>query len=65
MEIQLSQTSFGPGDSIRGTVHWQPEESIAESIEIRLIWYTAGKGDRDHEIVTSRNRCRSFSKHTG
>jgi hypothetical protein len=41
---------FTPGETIAGSVRWS-ELPSATSIEIRLIWYTIGKGDRDSQYV--------------
>lgn len=42
--------SFLPGETIEGTVSWHLDEA-PRSVELRLFWYTEGKGDRDLEIV--------------
>lgn len=44
--------SFRPGEAIEGTVSWRLDEA-PRSVELRLFWYTEGKGDRDLEIVTT------------
>jgi hypothetical protein len=46
------RTWFRPGEVIRGEASWQLEEE-AEAVEIRLFWYTSGKGTRDVEVVDS------------
>ena len=51
IQIRLDQKHFLPGDEISGAADWQQLEST-ESLDIRLIWYTAGKGDRDFKIVS-------------
>ena len=43
-------TWFRPGEALRGTVSWHLEED-AEELEVRLFWYTTGKGSRDVEVV--------------
>lgn len=43
-------TSFVPGAPIDGVVTWNLD-SAAPSIEVRLLWYTDGKGDRDVALV--------------
>lgn len=43
---------FRPGEMIEGTVAWHFGEA-PRSVELRLFWYTEGKGDRDLEIVTA------------
>lgn len=46
------RTWFRPGEVIEGEASWQLAEE-AEAVEIRLFWYTSGKGTRDVEIVDS------------
>ena len=41
---------YRPGETVRGTVNWQLEES-PRSIEARLLWYTQGKGTTDMQVV--------------
>ena len=45
------EPKFQPGEKITGKVEWLelPEES--ESLEVRLIWFTVGKGDQDAQFV--------------
>jgi hypothetical protein len=50
IEIKLDKNSYMPGDSISGTARWQLEEPV-QSIELRLFYYTEGKGTSDVEIV--------------
>jgi hypothetical protein len=51
MKIELTkrEASFVPREMIKGTVSWSDTEGT--SLEVRLIWYTVGKGDRDFEVV--------------
>lgn len=51
--IQLTDpdSKYSPGEPIRGTVRWSSPESKPDSIDIRLIWFTRGKGNRDVEVV--------------
>lgn len=44
------QTSFRPGEEVAGKVLWILEKP-AKAIEVRLFWYTEGKGTRDVEVV--------------
>ena len=44
---------FKPGETIRGSVSWRLPEKI-QALELRLFWFTAGKGTRDVEVVASR-----------
>lgn len=48
--LQDGQTSFAPGETILGSVSWRLDEA-PEALEIRLFWYTSGKGERDVQIV--------------
>jgi hypothetical protein len=43
---------FKPGELVEGTTSWQIDEEV-EAIEVRLFWYTSGKGTRDVEVVRS------------
>ena len=51
--INLNQTPAGyaPGESIGGTVEWTELNAKTSRVEIRLIWYTEGKGDTDFAII--------------
>lgn len=57
MDIKLAGegecNSFRPGDKVSGTFSWVLEDQ-PRSLELRLIWYTQGKGTRDITIVRSR-----------
>ncbi|MCA9075446.1 MAG: hypothetical protein KDA93_10455 [Planctomycetaceae bacterium] len=50
IDIAGGQTSFEPGDEIDLTLSWELEQA-PESIELRLVWSTSGKGTTDLEIV--------------
>jgi len=52
LEITLEKGSYTPAESISGAVRWQLEGSV-ESIEIRLFYYTEGKGTSDVVMVES------------
>jgi hypothetical protein len=43
-------TWFKPGEIIEGRASWYIAEEI-ETIEVRLFWYTSGKGTQDVGIV--------------
>lgn len=46
LELNDGRTQYRPGEAIRGTANWYLDES-AEALEVRIFWYTQGKGDRD------------------
>ncbi len=48
------RTVYRPGEKIAGRIEWDLDRP-ALALELRLFWYTAGKGDMDVE-VTSRLR---------
>ena len=50
IEIQDMNTSFKPGQSVRGQVHWQFFKK-PQTASLRLLWYTVGKGTEDAGIV--------------
>ena len=55
ISFDQSKTAFRPGDPITGIVSWsQLDESIIK-LDTRLIWYTEGKGEQDHEVVGSQS----------
>ena len=43
---------FSPGEELAGTARWQLPRAPS-SLEVRLFWSTAGRGDRDFEVVAS------------
>jgi hypothetical protein len=53
IRVRDSQTEFPPGEAIEGSASWQLDRS-AEALELRLIWWTAGKGDMDASIEDTR-----------
>ena len=53
VELEDGRKIFVPGDRIRGTASWSLVEP-AETLEVRLFWYTRGKGDTDVCVVGER-----------
>jgi len=45
-------TDFSPGEKVELTIEWMFDDR-PNQIEVRLVWYTKGKGDTDIEIVDS------------
>lgn len=50
IETTESQNRFRPSETIRGTVSWRLDAD-PHKLELRLFWYTRGKGDQDVEVV--------------
>jgi hypothetical protein len=48
----MEKKAFEPGELINGQVAWK-EICQGIALDIRLIWYTLGKGSRDHSVVAS------------
>ncbi len=51
IELVNPEPTFAPAETIAGIVAWSEAEGT--SMEVRLIWYTVGKGDRDFELVAA------------
>jgi hypothetical protein len=52
IELAGGRSAFTPGEPFSGRVAWRVEEQPA-SVELRLFWYTSGKGTQDVGVVTS------------
>lgn len=50
VETNDGATSFRPGDVVEGTVRWQRASPPVE-VELRLFWYTEGRGDQDLDVI--------------
>jgi hypothetical protein len=50
IELAEGRTTYRPGESVSGEVAWRLDRAPA-SAELRLFWFTQGKGDPDQEIV--------------
>lgn len=46
IETKDGRVNYRPGDSIAGAAGWKLERA-PESIELRLFWFTSGKGTSD------------------
>ena len=44
------RTAFSPGETIEVLAEWELDRQ-PEAIEVRLVWYTRGKGDMDADVV--------------
>ncbi len=49
-------SAFLPGEMVEGTASWQLDRAAdsgkVDSAELRLFWYTEGKGDQDVGVVS-------------
>lgn len=50
IDITGGQRGYTPGETIDGRVTWQVD-AAPQSAELRLFWYTSGKGTQDVETV--------------
>ncbi|MEX2670700.1 MAG: hypothetical protein WD294_01180 [Phycisphaeraceae bacterium] len=50
LETHEDQTHFQPGQMLHGMAGWELEEPPTNA-EVRLSWYTEGKGDQDVRVV--------------
>ena len=56
IEIQSDggRSTYLPGETITGTVSWRLD-APAEGVEVRLFWYTRGKGTTDVQVVKAQH----------
>jgi hypothetical protein len=50
LETAGARAAYEPGAEVRGRVSWELE-SPAKRVEVRLFWYTRGKGTTDVQVV--------------
>lgn len=50
IDTQDGRRNFLPGETVALTCAWQLEQA-PRAVEVRLFWYTRGKGDRDVSVV--------------
>jgi len=50
IQIDGGRSDFAPLETIQGTLHWTLD-AAPDAIELRLPWYTEGRGDRDIGLV--------------
>lgn len=50
--IHGNRTAFEPGEVLEGTVRWRLDPTETRC-ELRLFWFTRGKGSPDVEVVNS------------
>jgi hypothetical protein len=52
LHIRDAQTAFRPGETLAGETVWQLDQP-PRSVEVRLFWFTRGRGTEDVELVQS------------
>ena len=52
LETPDGRTEFEPGQDLEVTAGWDLE-TPPEAVEVRLVWYTRGKGNTDISVVAS------------
>jgi hypothetical protein len=52
IETRDGANAFLPEETVEGTVGWHFDRPV-RSVELRLLWYTEGKGNQDVEVVAS------------
>ena len=50
IETEGGRAAFEPGDEVRGHVEWDLA-TPANGVEVRLFWYTRGKGTTDVQVA--------------
>lgn len=51
LSVNADQPAYVPGDVITGSIRWADIKEDSKQIDVRLIWYTKGKGQRNHEVL--------------
>jgi hypothetical protein len=46
LQVDAERRDVAPGDTVSGRVQWSGRDA-PEALEVRLLWYTEGRGDRD------------------
>ena len=56
IELQTddARNAYVPGETISGTVSWRLD-APADGVEVRLFWYTRGKGTTDVQVVKAQH----------
>jgi hypothetical protein len=52
IRIEGGRSAFRPGESVTGEASWTLDRNPA-SVELRLFWFTRGRGTEDIEIVNT------------
>ncbi|MDB6171591.1 MAG: hypothetical protein JWL59_902 [Chthoniobacteraceae bacterium] len=52
--VHEGRTHFLPGEEVAGAVLWELDEP-PKSAELRMIWFTRGKGTEEAEVVATQS----------
>ena len=55
LNLKSNQTAFEPNSSVEGALEWSLERD-EKWLEVRLIWFTQGKGTSDVSVVDASRR---------
>ena len=50
INLTPDRSTFEPGDELSGTANWQLDQP-PRAVELRLFWFTRGKGTEDASVV--------------
>ena len=55
VDLAEGRTAYRPGEAVEGTVSWSldPTDDAVGSVDVHLLWFTRGKGDRDSKVVAT------------
>ena len=54
IETDGGRDALAPGETIAGTASWRLD-AAPDSVEVRLFWYTRGKGTTDVQVVKAQH----------
>ena len=53
IELAEGRTNYRPGETLAGVASWRLDEPVDE-LEVRLLWFTRGKGTQDVSVIDHR-----------
>jgi len=53
IETEGGKMEYLPGETVSGSVRWELNEPV-EALEVRLFWYTRGKGTQDVAVEATQ-----------
>lgn len=63
IDIREGRTNFEPGEEVMGTAGWKLDQA-PQAAELRLFWFTRGKGTEDADVVETVRFDRPMSEET-